>query len=448
LQNHKTYKKGLIILTLLITSLFITSQINNSLVASGDLGTQVWGNLTTDTVWTSANSPYIITDTIVIPENVKLTIEPGVKVTTQSSSGIMFLINGIIQAHGEATNKIIFDGNENSNFFETNHTVGKGFLDLDYCIIRNGLSAFWLTNTAYLNLTNSDMSNLSQNSYLWYPDQDTYIQYNTFTNCKGIQIGTDDFSSNPAGKVYVQYNLFTNNTGYIINNFASYGLSKIFANNNSFTQTSGVLLKVEQTSTTADMDASQNFWGTSDTAIIDSMIYDKNDDPSCSSYINYLPILDMPDPGAPTAPAPTPTPSPLPTPTATPEPTPSPSTEPAPTTSPNPSITPTATPTASPNNSPTPIPTTNPENPTVNPTLNPTTNPDTTNPNSNPSSTPIIPDSTSTIMTPQDSPTKQPTPNEKSTVDNASTNLPQIALMVSLIALASGLAIYFIKHKW
>jgi hypothetical protein len=448
LQNHKQHKKKLVLLTLLITSLFLSYQINNSLVASGDLGTQVEGTLPSDTTWTSAGSPYIITDTILIPENVKLTIEPGVTVTTQSSSGIMFIVNGGIQAHGEAMNKIIFDGNNNSTFFKTNHPVGGGFLDLDYCIIRNGLSAFWLDNTAYLNLTNSDMSNLSQNSYLWYPSQDTYIQYNTFTNCKGIQIGTDDYSSNPTGMVYVQYNLFANNIGYIINNFASYGLSKIYANNNSFTQTSGIVLEVEQTTTTADMDASQNFWGTSNTTIIDSMIYDKNDNASCSSYINYLPILDAPDPGAPTAPAPTPTPSPLPTPTATPEPTPSPSNEPAPSTSPIPSITPTTTPTASPNNSPTPIPTTNPENPASNPTLNPTTSPDTTNPNLTPSSTPIIPDSSSTSITPQNLPTKQPTSNEKPTVDDTSTNLPQIALMTSLIVVALGLSIYFIKHKW
>jgi hypothetical protein len=34
------------------------------------------------------------------------------------------------------------------------------------------------------------------------------------------------------------------------------------------------------------------------------------------------------------------------------------------------------------------------------------------------------------------------------TVDDASANLPQIALMTSLIVVALGLAIYFIKHKW
>jgi hypothetical protein len=448
LEIHKQHKKELILLTLLITSLFLTFQINNSLVASGDSGTQIEGTLTANTTWTLANSPYIITNTIVIPENVNLTIEPGVTVTIQSSCGIMFLINGAIQAHGDATNKIIFDGNCNSNFFKTNHPVAKGFLDLDYCIIRNGLSAFWLDNTAYLNLTNSDMCNLSQNSYLWYPSQDTYIQYNTFTNCAGIKIGTDDYSSNSTGMVYVQYNLFSNNQGYIINNYASYGLSKIYANNNSFTQTFGVILEVEQTSTTADMDASQNYWGTSNTTLIDSMIYDKNDDSSCSSFINYLPILDAPDPDAPIAPTPSPSPSQTPTPSVTPEPTPLPSTSPDPSTSPVPSTAPTPTPTVSPNSSPTPIPTSNPENPNATPTFSPNANQDTTNQNLPPSSTPIIQDSSSASLTSQNSSTKQPTANEKPTVDDTSKNLPQIILMASLIVLALGLTVYFIKHKW
>ena len=165
--------------------------------------------------------------------------------------------------------------------------------------------------------------------------------------------------------VYVRYNLFINNQGYIINNFASYGLSKTYVNNNSFSNTAGVILEVEKTSTTADMDASQNYWGTADTTIIDSMIYDKNDDTSCSSYINYLPVLDVPDPDVPTAPTPTPSPSPAPNPTDTPTPTPLPSNPPDTASSPSPSIAPNPTSTTSgfPTNSPTPNSTSNPANP-------------------------------------------------------------------------------------
>ncbi len=335
----RTHKITLVLLSLLLTSIFLTVQVSfpsNKLAASGDVGTQVGGTITTNTTWTVANSPYIITETIQIPEDVTLIIEPGVTVTVQSSVNKMFLINGFITAHGDVNSKIIFDGNGNSNFFMTNHTNAPGFADLDYCIIRNGLSAFWFDNTGSFNLTNSELSNLSQESYLWYPSQNVFIEYNIFTNTSGIKIGTDDYyTSNTTGFVSITYNLFLNNQGYIINNFASYGLSKTYVNNNSFTNTFGVILEVEQTSTTADMDASQNYWGTDNTTIVDSMIYDINDDTACSSYINYLPLLDIPDPDTPIAPTPTPSP--------TPTETPSPSPTPDPTTSPIPSPTPTDT---------------------------------------------------------------------------------------------------------
>jgi len=385
---NKQHKKSVLLIALIVTSLFLAIQINvqNSKLASGDVGTQVGGTLTDSTIWTATNSPYIITSTIQIPENVNLTIEPGVTVTAQPSITTMFLINGIIQAHGTPADKITFNGGDNANFFKTNHPVANGFVDLDFCIIRDGQSAFWFDNTGSFNLTNSELSNLSESSYLWYPSQDTYIEYNSFTNTAGFKIGTDDYFSHSPGFVYIEDNLFVNNQGFIINNFASYGLSKTIVNNNSFTGTDGIILEVEQGSTTADMDASQNFWGTTNTSIIDSMIYDKNDDASCASVINYLPLLDAPDPGAPVAPTPTPSPTPVPTATQIPASTISPTATPYPLSSPDSSTAP--APTTSPANSPTPDPTSN----TADPMPIPTGDPSTSEPSPNSSPTTTIPE--------------------------------------------------------
>jgi hypothetical protein len=393
LEIKKQYKKNLILLTLLLTSIFLPLQVNlpsNRIIASGDLGTYVGGTLTSNTTWKAVNTPYIITNTIQIPDNIILTIDPDVTVTLQSESGPMFLINGIIKAHGNATSKIIFEGNGNSDFFKTNHPVSKGYVDLDYCIIRNGHSAFWFDNTGFFNLTNSELSNLSQESYLWYPSQDTFIEYNTFTNTAGFRIGTVDFLSQSLGIVSIKCNAFINNQGCIINNYASYGSSKILVNNNSFISTSGIILQVEKTSTTADLDASQNYWGTSNTSIIDSMIYDKNDDLSCSSYINYLPVLDAPDPSTPLAPTPTPSPTPVPTPANTPEPTSSPTTTPDTTASPTTSTIPVTTPTVSP--SPLNSLTTDPKSNPSNLTPDKTTNSSGFDQNNSSSTTPAIPE--------------------------------------------------------
>jgi hypothetical protein len=363
---HKPQKKGFLLLALLVTSMFIAASLvlpNSKFVALGDAGTQVGGTLASNVTWTAVGSPYVVVSTVQVPENITLTVEPGVTVIAQSSVASMFLINGAIIAHGTSVNKIIFEGNGNCNFFKTNHPVAKGFADLDYCIIRNGQSAFWFDNTGSFNLTNSELSDLSQNSYLWYPSQDTYIEFNTFTNTAGTKIGTDDYTSSSHGFVYVKCNLFTNNQGFAINNYASYGQSKTLVNNNSFAYTSGVVLEVEKSSTTADMNATGNYWGTTNTSIIETMIYDKNNDASCASYINYLPILDAPDPEAPIAPTPTPTPTATPTPTPTPTetPTPTPTLTPEPTTSPSPTPSPTSTATSSSTTSQTQTSSTNPD---------------------------------------------------------------------------------------
>ncbi len=107
--------------------------------------TNVSGIITTNTVWTKNNSPYIITDTVQIPWGVTLTVEPGV-VVTKPTSGDMFLLNGTIYAHyahGVKEDKITFNGGDNSDFFHITGSISESaFLDLEYCIIKNGLM-FW-----------------------------------------------------------------------------------------------------------------------------------------------------------------------------------------------------------------------------------------------------------------------------------------------------------------
>jgi len=74
-------------------------------VSHGSSGTPVGGIIWENTTWTLENSPYIITDTVQIPENVTLTIEPGVTVK-RPTSGDIFLLHGTVYAHGTINNKI------------------------------------------------------------------------------------------------------------------------------------------------------------------------------------------------------------------------------------------------------------------------------------------------------------------------------------------------------
>jgi len=57
--------------------------------------------------WYAANSPYILTDNIVVPDTCTLIIEPGVEVLLQDN---IFRINGTLQAEGTLTDSIKFNG--------------------------------------------------------------------------------------------------------------------------------------------------------------------------------------------------------------------------------------------------------------------------------------------------------------------------------------------------
>ena len=79
--------------------------------------TNVGGNITTDTTWTKANSPYIVTGTVQVLQGVTLTIEPGVTVKFNlSTNNEPFPLNvgGQLLAIGNEQERITFVFNGNS----------------------------------------------------------------------------------------------------------------------------------------------------------------------------------------------------------------------------------------------------------------------------------------------------------------------------------------------
>lgn len=70
--------------------------------------TPVSGNITTDTTWTLANSPYEVTDLLTVRENATLTIDPGVQVRVAEMTHIQ--VYGSLVAHGTESAPIRFSG--------------------------------------------------------------------------------------------------------------------------------------------------------------------------------------------------------------------------------------------------------------------------------------------------------------------------------------------------
>lgn len=67
----------------------------------------VGGTITTDSTWTAANSPYIITDTVTIEAGVTLTIEAGVTVMFEAGLGQHMEVEGHLEVAGTAVNPVI-----------------------------------------------------------------------------------------------------------------------------------------------------------------------------------------------------------------------------------------------------------------------------------------------------------------------------------------------------
>ena len=81
-----------------------------TLVGDGAADTPVSGPITSDTTWTLANSPYIVTGNVLVMEGVTLTIEPGVTIKFESDKALQ--IDGQLVAQGTEVKSIVFTSNQ------------------------------------------------------------------------------------------------------------------------------------------------------------------------------------------------------------------------------------------------------------------------------------------------------------------------------------------------
>ena len=72
-------------------------------------GTKVKGIISSDTIWTSENSPYIVEDNILIESAISLIIEKGVKI--KFNQGKFIQVMGYLKTAGTKENPVIFTAN-------------------------------------------------------------------------------------------------------------------------------------------------------------------------------------------------------------------------------------------------------------------------------------------------------------------------------------------------
>jgi hypothetical protein len=96
MNKNRLFLRSILILSLMVAvgglTLFFFQQLVGRALAQPEPAAVTNGDIITDTVWTTANSPYLITETIVIRPGAVLTIEAGVTVLGAGSGYALLLV--------------------------------------------------------------------------------------------------------------------------------------------------------------------------------------------------------------------------------------------------------------------------------------------------------------------------------------------------------------------
>ena len=256
------------------------------------VGTPVAGAIAGTTSWSLKNSPYVITGKLMIPAATALNIEPGVEVMGNHQD---IQVQGTLAVNGTPSNKVTISDTVISpaGTMANNHAIRIRGAQI------TGGSVYAATGNAIygtLELTDSRLSDLDTYNayiYLWYPTGPSKIERNVFVRSGGISYGLSDVA------LTIRNNAFIEWKSPPVTNWAMYGSASADVSLNSFVSTDRIAVELPNGYTSAHINASRNYWGTTDIAVINKMIQDKNDDLTSSDYVTYLPILTAPDAATP-----------------------------------------------------------------------------------------------------------------------------------------------------
>jgi hypothetical protein len=331
---------------------------------SGSVG----GSINSNTLWTKTNSPYTLRSNVIVNAGAILTIEPGVSV---NFNGYNINVNGQLVANG-STERIYFTGGTlnvgvsvagsayiRNTVFSGQIKIGgsttivgnvvTGRIDVvngSHVISNNTVYASDLADGIdffdYANGTAVISGNVITGAWRGIAvtlGSTAVIERNyIFNNSWGIVTGSSSYSLTNGADSTIQNNTLENNVGgiYVIGSFPPTINFNNFLNNSEYALTiAGARVdgNASRIWCTANVNATYNWWGTTDPRAIDTLIIDSNDN-SPSGTVNYMPFLTAPNnqsillygsiPEQPYLPSPAPTPTPTASPTPTPSTTPTP----------------------------------------------------------------------------------------------------------------------------
>ncbi len=337
MKDRRIKVRRLCVLILIVSLIFV--------VHLAFASTEVGGNISEDTTWTKANSPYIVTSTVQVLEGVKLIIGPGVNIKFSQNTGLN--IGGQLRAIGTTDQYILFTSNQSSpapgdwcgitfvdSSIDAQYDLNKIFFAgniIKYATIEfagrhcssqaaaaitclssspfisnniishnSGFSTaggLYLRNCENIRIYNNEIVNNSsrgQGGAFWILDTSGEIKHNIIKNN----------NSPKGGAFYIAYkspliknNIIENNNatsiggGFYIRDL--YNPIEISGNNLINNTPYSISLDPQYSSSKKDIYAFNNYWGTTDLTAVSKLIYDYYDNLELARVV-FKPIVHQP----------------------------------------------------------------------------------------------------------------------------------------------------------
>jgi parallel beta-helix repeat protein len=267
---------------------FLDSEGGSPYYTSGSTWT---GPISVNTIWQQVDSPHYILGNIIIEAGVTLEIEPAVNIIV--TGDYFFRVEGKIDAQGSSGNEIVFDTDAATP--AKGNWMGLYFLDssddtsmLDYCTIQYADYGINLDNASPM-ISNSTISTNTYGIYM-IGSSPNILDNNIDNNTYGIYIG---INSSPI----ITGNTITNGSYYGVylygNNAEANNPNPTIQNNSIFSNSSYDLYAYYFGNPSATfLDATNNWWGTTDAGAIAAKIYDWTDNANNSPVVDYGQFLD------------------------------------------------------------------------------------------------------------------------------------------------------------
>jgi hypothetical protein len=242
------------------------------------------------------NSPYLVSSRVDIAAGADVYIEPGVEIKLTSSG--TFRVKGRLKIAGNADNFVKLSGKINS-YFSVEGSSAASEIDINYASFSGGgalIAPSGNAGYAAFILRNSQVINVKNYSYIWYPGESSYIEGNVFRSSGGFSVGFDARDNESQKEFVVRNNIFIgkSTTGYWVEVWASYG-SEVLVTKNSFLRGPYTALRIRAGHDNAFMSAFENYWGTTNLRTIGRMILDNEDNEDYQAEIDYSDPLAIPD---------------------------------------------------------------------------------------------------------------------------------------------------------